>query len=305
MEPTTYTYPDGYETHMLVKKAIEPIGKIFIFHGMLEHHARYIELTQYLTKNGFDVYVPDLRGAGAKSDSYGTYGHLTPNEGFNRVIEDAVALIRSVDDTLPTFVLGHSFGSLVARRLGQVLGHELAGVIAVAPPPHAGLAGRIGQLAIKQTLKSKGDDYRSRFFERLLFGRYNLKFRHARTDSDWLSSVPEEVDAYANDLYCGGLPTLGFLYEVTGASLDVTRTERIHEHPKSLPLLLLYGNDDPVVQDGEGITGIRNRYEAAQIDVTSYAYENARHEILRERQRDQVWSDLTAWMTRIIQPIND
>ncbi|WP_228615981.1 alpha/beta hydrolase [Exiguobacterium sp.] len=299
MNVTEYTYADGYRTHVLTVPAANAIADCFLFHGMLEHHERYFEFAQFLAENGFNVYVCDMRGAGALARTQETYAHLLPKEGFNQMVDDAMTLIEHHGGTLPTFVLGHSFGSLLSRRLGQVMGHRLAGVVAISPPPGSGVVGRIGRFAIDAAMRRKGSDYPSCFFERLLFGRYNLKFLPAKTESDWISSDPEEVASYLNDENCGGLPTLGYLYEVTSASLDVTSLPRIHEHPKSLPLLFVVGADDPVVSDGEGLSGIVRNYRSADVELTVLSYDGARHEVLREKQREEVWNDITAWMLQL------
>ncbi|WP_214822130.1 MULTISPECIES: alpha/beta hydrolase [unclassified Exiguobacterium] len=290
------TYPDGYQTEVMEIRSEQSIGKIFIFHGMLEHHERYIEFAHFLTENGYDVFICDLRGAGSSAHDQQTYGHLAPGDGFQQLVDDAQYLINRYEDDRPTYVLGHSFGSLLVRRLGQTMGHALAGVIVVAPPPHPGVAGEVGHRLIATAMKRKGATHQSRLFERLLFGRYNLKFLPARTDSDWLSSVPEEVDSYLDDSNCGGLPSLGFLHEVTRASLDVTTSARIHEHPKSLPVLFVAGMDDPVIHDGEGLNGIIEKYRKADVELSIATYDDARHEILREADREQVWSDILMWM---------
>lgn len=296
MDVTNFTYPDGYETDMTEVLAEHPIGNIFIFHGMLEHHKRYIEFARFLSVNGFNVYACDLRGAGPAAHANDTYGHLEPGTGFKQMVEDALYFMNHHQNGLPTFVLGHSFGSLLARRLGQVMGNGLKGVIAVSPPPHSGTAGYLGHSAISGFLKQRGSNYRSRFFERLLFGRYNMKFLPARTNSDWISSSQDEVDAYLSDPYCGGLPTLGYLHEVTKASLDVTSSARIHEHPKNLPILFVVGAEDPVIFDGERLKGIIKKYQAADVEICLSSYDGARHEVLREQQREQVWTDISLWL---------
>ncbi|VXB81554.1 putative Lysophospholipase [Exiguobacterium sp. 8H] len=294
------TYPDGYQTEVMHVQAEQSIGKIFMFHGMLEHHERYIEFAQFMADNGYDVFVCDLRGAGTSAHDQRTYGHLTPGTGFQQLVEDAQFLIRQYEDGRPTYLIGHSFGSLLVRKLGQVMGHALSGIVVVAPPPHPGVAGELGHRLIATAMKRTHETHQSRFFERLLFGRYNLKFLPVRTDSDWLSSVPDEVDSYLADPNCGGLPSLGFLHEVTRASLDVTTSARIHEHPKSLPVLFVAGMDDPVTHDGEGLNGIIKKYRNADVELAVVTYDNARHEILREAHREQVWSDILAWMKQNI-----
>lgn len=298
MDVIEHTYADGYRTHVLHVPATNPIGNCFLFHGMLEHHGRYVEFAEFMATTGFNIFVCDLRGAGKSARTQSTYAHLLPKEGFDQMVEDAVALIDHYQNGLPTFAIGHSFGSLLVRRLGQIMGHNLAGIVAISPPPGSGFVGRLGLYAIESAIRKKGNDYHSRLFERLLFGRYNLKFFPAKTENDWISSVPEEVASYRSDPDCGGIPTLGYLYEVASASLEVTSLARIHEHPKTLPILFVAGADDPVIHDGEGLKGIVRNYQTAGVELTVLSYDNARHEVLRERQRDEVWTDINGWLLR-------
>lgn len=300
MNVTEHTYVDGYRTHVLHVPAENAIGNCFLFHGMLEHHGRYKEFAQFLAHHGFNVYVCDLRGSGQFARDDETYAHLPPKEGFEQMVDDAISLMEHHQNELPTFVLGHSFGSLLARRLGQVLGNALTGVVAISPPPGSGPIGRLGLFAIERAINRFGSDHHSRLFERLIFGRYNLKFFPAQTESDWISSLPEEVTAYQRDPNCGGIPSLGYLHEVALASLEVTSLARIHEHPKSLPILFVVGAEDPVVRDGEGLAGIVRNYQAADIEVTAMVYDNARHEILREQQKEEVWNDVKNWLIQVL-----
>lgn len=40
---------------------------------------------------------------------------------------------------------------------------------------------------------------------------------------------------------------------------------------------------------------VRN-YQAADIEVTVLSYDGARHEVLREINRTEVWNDITSWL---------
>ena len=73
--------------------------------------------------------------------------------------------------------------------------------------------------------------------------------------------------------------------------------ENVKKVPKKLPLFLVSGKDDPVGDNGAGVKKVYDMYkEAGLLDITYQLYDNDRHEILNETDRDKVFADLLAWM---------
>ena len=71
----------------------------------------------------------------------------------------------------------------------------------------------------------------------------------------------------------------------------------IKKIPKNLPLFFVSGADDPVGDLGEGVKKVYGMYKDAGIsDITYRLYEDDRHEILNETDRDQVMADIAAWL---------
>ena len=67
--------------------------------------------------------------------------------------------------------------------------------------------------------------------------------------------------------------------------------------PRTLPVLLVSGSQDPVGEFGKMVEKIYRRYQEAGIrDVTLKLYENDRHEVLNEQDRQQVYEDIFCWM---------
>lgn len=67
--------------------------------------------------------------------------------------------------------------------------------------------------------------------------------------------------------------------------------------PKTLPILFAAGTDDPVGGYGKGVRKIYEKYKKAGIrDVGLRLYAGDRHELLNERDRQQVSEDLYQWM---------
>ena len=67
--------------------------------------------------------------------------------------------------------------------------------------------------------------------------------------------------------------------------------------PKTLPVLIAAGSEDPVGNFGKGVRRIYEKYKSAGIqDITLRLYAGDRHEILNETDREQVYEDLYEWM---------
>ena len=68
--------------------------------------------------------------------------------------------------------------------------------------------------------------------------------------------------------------------------------------PKNLPILVISGADDPVCDYSKGVVEIENKLKAtAHKNVTAKLYNGARHEILNETNRDEVYADILLWIS--------
>jgi alpha-beta hydrolase superfamily lysophospholipase len=112
-----------------------PVGVVVLSHGYAEHSGRYAHVARRLTDAGYAVYVLDHRGHG-RSD--GARAILSRFEHVRADLRELVRRAREAHPDLPTVLLGHSLGGLIA--LDYVVadyGDELAGLVlsgaAVAP----------------------------------------------------------------------------------------------------------------------------------------------------------------------------
>ena len=75
------------------------------------------------------------------------------------------------------------------------------------------------------------------------------------------------------------------------------RQENIEKIPKTLPIFLIAGQEDPVGNYGKGVRQVYKSYKNAGIlDVDIKLYKGDRHEILNEKDREQVFADILSWM---------
>ena len=72
--------------------------------------------------------------------------------------------------------------------------------------------------------------------------------------------------------------------------------------PRGLPLLLIAGDDDPVGKWGEGVRYVYEKLkEAGVADVGLQLYPGARHELLNELNREDVFEDVALFLDKHMQ----
>jgi alpha-beta hydrolase superfamily lysophospholipase len=141
---------DGTQIHERTWPPAEGAGKavatVLILHGYGEHIGRYDETARKLADAGFSVRGIDLRGHG---QSGGVRGYCNKFDEYIDDVEQAVTRARA--EGLPLFILGHSFGALIAPLFALRFHEMLAGLVLTSPfwklalpvPPAKVLAGKI------------------------------------------------------------------------------------------------------------------------------------------------------------------
>jgi alpha-beta hydrolase superfamily lysophospholipase len=281
----TFTGADGTEiTAYRWQGDTPPKAIVQIAHGMGEHAARYRRLAEALTSAGYIVYANDHRGHGKTAGSSERHGELGPG-GWAGLVNDLGvlnALGRGEHPGLPLVIIGHSMGSFALQA--YLLDHS-------ADVDAAVLSGTSAFDAIAPLVDPTKEVDLSAF---------NAPFEPARTEFDWLSRDPDEVDLYVADPACGfGLNPLATASMVEGlaATADPARLARIR---KDLPIYLLSGDADPIAGGGQLVEMVGGRYREAGInDVTVKLYPQARHEVFNETNRDDITAELVAWLDRV------
>jgi alpha-beta hydrolase superfamily lysophospholipase len=277
-----------------------PKAIVQIAHGLAEHSARYARLAATLNAAGYGVYASDHRGHGPSCNP-ADLGHFADADGWAKCVGDLWTfnrLIAAEQPGVPIVFLGHSMGSFLGQSFVAEHADALAGVIysgsnGAAPPIAA--AGRLIARAERLRLGQRG---KSRLLNKMLFGDFNKPFRPARTDCDWLSRDPAEVDAYVADPLCGFPFTTQLAVDLLDALPGLLAKEKLARIRKDLPTYVFSGERDPV---GANIKGLNESLrDAGFTKLTSRIYPGARHETLNETNRDEVMRDLIAWLDRAV-----
>ncbi|NUO35691.1 MAG: alpha/beta hydrolase [Dermatophilaceae bacterium] len=299
----TLTTPDG--TEVFVNRWL-PDGParavVQIAHGLAEHSSRYARFAQRLTDHGYAVYGSDHRGHGQTSgESSGKRGFFNEKNGWQTVIDDLHAVTdkaREEQPGLPVFLLGHSMGSFISRGYAAQYGSELTGLVLSGTAGGAGALGKVGIFLASTQARLRGHAHTSGLMNTLTFGQYNSAFKPTRTQFDWLSRDPEEVDKYVNDPDCGFVFSAGGFADLLRGLETVNSDRSASRIPKGLPVHLVSGDKDPVGgKDGKGVRTVADQLRRLGVqDVTLTLWPDARHEILNETNRDQVETEIVEWL---------
>jgi alpha-beta hydrolase superfamily lysophospholipase len=141
----------------------------------------------------------------------------------------------------------------------------------------------------------------SPIMQRLSFDEFNKAFAPNRTACDWLSRDEAEVDAYIADPLCGFPCSVHSWHSLLRALFVISDPANQARIPRTLPVLLVAGAQDPVGDFGAGVRRLVDAYRRVGLkDLTMKLYPGARHEILNETNRDEVEADMLAFAERAV-----
>ena len=248
----------------------EPSAVIAVVHGYGDHGGRYLWFGEAMASRGYAVYVYDLRGHGQSSGARGQV------KRFDEYLDDtAVYLdeVRRLQPGKPLFLLGHSLGGLICARFAEERAPDVHGLVLSSPflqPADAAPPSRVAVikgLALVWPNKDIGNT----------------------VQAEQLSHDPAVVKAYVTDRLVHHVAPARWAVELLAAQeAAMAGAESV-----TLPLLVLYGRDDQVV-DVAFIETLFSR--AGSQDKTIERYEGLYHECFNETERERVYADLAAWL---------
>jgi alpha-beta hydrolase superfamily lysophospholipase len=294
----TLTATDGTGLRCYEWPCADARAVVVVCHGMAEHAARYGRFAGALSDAGIAALSMDLRGHGASAEG-GVKGWFAEKDGWKAVLEDFRQLCLKAQERYPEAPLvlfGHSMGSIFARAAlfsygGMFRAAVLSGVTVDQP-----LRRNVAPAVARAVGALQGRKMPSKLLDSLTFGSYNRQFRPNRTAFDWLSRDGAEVDKYVADADCGFICTGSMFVDVARALLSTLKRKNVAKMPKDVPILILSGGEDPCGMNGRAARWLEAQYRAVGLDARARVYEKARHELLNETNRDEVTSDILAFI---------
>lgn len=239
----------------------QPTYVVLLAHGYGEHAGRYEHVAQALVTSGASVYAPDHLG----------HGRSEGEPALVHDIEDVVADLRTVagiaaekNPGLPTVLIGHSMGGIIATRYAQEYGGELSALV-LSGPAIGGNPALIGLLELDP-------------------------IPDVPIDPAILSNDPACGEAYAADeLVYHGPFKRETLLAMGGAIEKIAAEGSVGD----LPTLWIHGEQDQLAP-------LEHARPAVEIVKGSpfeeKIYPGAQHEVFNELNKDEVIADVLAFI---------
>ncbi len=242
---------------------------LLVAHGAGEHSARYQSLAQFFTGHGYVVAALDHNGHG---HSEGVPGHV---DSFADYVHDLAVFHRQIAARftgVPTILLGHSMGGLIACHFLLRHQQQYAGAVLSGPAIKTDLEPGFIQMALLRLLS-------------LLLPKVGM----LKLDAAGVSRDPEVVRDYiADPLVFHGKMTARMVRELFAGMHAV----QAGAQGITLPMLILHGGADAMTSP-QGSQYLMDHIGSE--DRTLKIYPGLYHEIFNEPERAQVLEDVLAW----------
>lgn len=269
----------------LYENVEKPKAVVIIVHGMQEHCLRYKNFAQFLNRNGFYVVTSDLRGHGKTAISKDRLG-FGEKDIFNETLQDQLNIISFAKEkyNLPIYLLGHSYGSMLTQNLVQRTSLIEKAVISGTTNGSC-FAMKLGNLVATLLTPFKRETSMGGFIEAMCIKAYGKGFERG----NWLTKDEKIYDEYLNDEYCGGSFPFSFYKSLFKA---MTKANKGINKIGNKKLMLIVGDKDPLSSGGKHVKKLFKLYLQNNINAKLRVYENDRHELLNETDRDKIYQDI-------------
>lgn len=247
--------------------------RVVISHGLGEHSGRYGHVVDALCPMGASLWVYDHRGHGR---SHGKRGHVNDFDEYVQDLKMLMALARKErTDQLPSLLLGHSMGGLIALSFarqypqyvdGLVVSSPLLGVPKPPPPVLKAVARIMSVIWPTLSLNNQLDPTFISHDAAEVQAYVRSEWVHSKISARWFTRCMSEIGE------TGGSP------ETINAPIlmQIAGSDRLVSAPAALAYF-------------DGLT---------VADKTLFNYENLYHEIYNEKRpdRERVLEDLKQWV---------
>jgi alpha-beta hydrolase superfamily lysophospholipase len=276
-----------------------PSGAVHIIHGLAEHPERYGGLAQAMNEAGLVVWAHHQRGHG-ENPVPGIRGHFADRDGWRAVIDDAWAVSKALADEtrLPLAMFAHSMGSFVGQGVLAANGASYRAVVFSGTNGSPAIAERLARNVARLQLRVLGPRNPGLWLQKMIIeDSYNAKFGPHAPPNTWLSRDTSEVEKYTSDPDCGFPLTSRAWLDLLDARVAQSTVAFFKQYPPTLPIHIVAGTADPVGENGKGVRRLLKYLGDAHLTkVSSAFYEQARHELLHETNRETVIPEIVGWL---------
>lgn len=271
----------------IYSKVESPKAVILIIHGMQEHSGRYKKFAEMLNQNGYIVVTSDSRGHGKTMKSTADYGK-GEKDIYLESVNDQLQIIEYIKAhilNLPIYLFGHSYGSMISQKLLQV-SKDISKIVLCGTTCGTNASFIAGKL-LANVLSFFGQSNKSASaIEKMSLKKWGKSFEN----QNWLSRDDKVFAEYNCDVLCGGSFPISFYKSLFSNMTKVNKNIKTIEPNKKI--LLIVGSEDPVGNKSKLVTKLYKKYKKANVDAQLIVYDGARHELINEINKSQVYNDI-------------
>ena len=244
----------------------EPRGGVTVVHDAGDHGGRYEDFAEYLSKSGWAVSLPDLRGHGS---SEGARGHCAGSPEIVRDLNDAQDHLTIFAPGIPLGLVGQGLGGL--HTLNYLLEHpgRVLGAVVLSPVlrPAFDLPVKKGGLA--GMFKKVGPESPG-----------SIGFSAEKMTSDSEAQAALRSDSKVHDV---------ITFRAGEVAQQAAEIVRARANEISVPVLILHGANDTLAKlaDSQALAG-------GNIEVR--VIEGMQHDLLHESGSDALREEIRDWL---------
>ncbi len=269
-------------------------GIFQVSHGMAEHKERYYNFLEYLANQGYVTIINDHRGHGKSVKGKEDLGFFYDNSS-DYIVEDLHQITLYAKELYPNkemILFGHSMGSMVVRKYIKKYDKDINKLIVCGSPSKSPFVD-LAIFTIKTIKVFKKEKYKSNFIQKLAIGNYNKTVKNAKSENSWICSNGETVEKYDNDELCGFTFTLNGFENLFKLMKEIYIEKGWAVKNNEMPILFIAGSDDPVIiNEQKWMTSQEFLRKIGYVNVNGKLYKDLRHEILNEKNKQEIYNDI-------------
>ena len=280
----------------------KPKAVIQVVHGMCEYFGRYEEFSGFMANNGYAVAGDDHLGHGRTAITEEDKGFFSEHNGWRFLVRDEkrmTDIIKEKYPDTPIIIFGHSMGSFIARLYTSWYPEDLTAALYMGTGSGVpdGTAGAAAKLLENVTGTKTHLEQGQWMFYHFLTRRVSDK----SSELDWITRDKDKIEFYKSDPLGDFAFTSGAYRDLVRLLSEVSKTEWAYSLPKKLPIMLMSGEEDPIGDFGKGVRKVYSRLKKAGMENLSIRmYVDARHELINELNRKEVYEDILLWTEKVI-----
>ncbi len=267
-----------------------PKAIFHVIHGMRGYMEKYERFAEFMCNNGIVVCGCDQRGHGRLALEKGQLGFFGEKKGytfFSKDNEELRKIMREKYKRLPYIMFGHSMGSLILRDYILDYGERIDGAI---------ISGMIRSDVAMKKLKRisglltllKGGKNHSELLDEAVMGDFDDEF-----------SEGEKKEAFENFTF-----TIKGYNDFARLMIEVMYPQYAEDMIKSLPILLMCGQNDSIGDKGRAVNDLYTALEDAEVNsIAKKIYENMGHELVNCENNENVYKDILEWTEGVIEGV--